>query len=111
MNARVGYSIIIRPLLSGLPPSNSSFSRPIGFLSDMSSPVPMAPCLPLRNTSARAVEGKRPFSSRRLACLTWTWRLPTGTRSVRLDGVAGPGSGLDTGFLGGMQWLSQRAER
>src|SRR5882757_6501581 len=43
------------PLLDCLPPNKSSFSRPVGFLSDISSPVPIAPCLPLRNTSARAV--------------------------------------------------------
>lgn len=58
------------PLLGSLPPIKSSFSRPIGFLSNMSSPVPTAPCFPERNTSARVVEGKRPFSSRRLGCLT-----------------------------------------
>jgi len=62
--------------LYGLPPNKSSFSRPIGFLNDMSSPVPIAPCFPFRKTSAREVEGKRPFSLSRLECPATSWRLP-----------------------------------
>lgn len=98
--------------LYSLPPNNSSFSRPIGFLNDMSSPVPIAPCFPFRKTSAREVEGRRPFSSSRLDCLATSWRLPRVTISVCLGGVAGGrGSGfaaLAFKFLGGMSLRRRR---
>jgi hypothetical protein len=89
-----------------LPPNKSSFSRPIGFLSDMSSPVPIAPCFPFRKMSAREVEGKRPFSSSRLECLATSWRLPRVIISVCLDGAAGGrGSGLAAlALLGGISF-------
>jgi len=48
----------------GPPPNKLSFRG--RSVNDMSSPVPIAPCFPFRKTSAREVEGKRPFSSSRL---------------------------------------------
>jgi hypothetical protein len=102
----IGYSSNLCHPLYGLPPNKSSFSRPIGFLNDMSSPVPIAPCFPFRKTSAREVEGRRPFSSSRLECLATSWRLPRVIISVCLGRVAGGRGGgfaaLAFKFLGGM---------
>src|SRR6266702_1259935 len=95
------------PSLYGVPPNKSSFSRPIGFLHDMSSPVPIAPCFPFRKTSAREVEGKRPFSSSRLECLATSWRLPRGIISVCLDGAVG-GRGSDLAALALLGGISSR---
>ena len=39
------------------PASRSSFSLPVSLLASISSPVPLAPCFPLRSTIARAVVG------------------------------------------------------
>ena len=82
----------------GIVPANrSSFSRPLIRVARTTSPVPIAPCLPLRRTRARAVSGLLPFSSRsRPWCLDLkTSRGPTGTSSRDVDGT-------DLGlFLGG----------
>ena len=90
--------------LYGVPPNRSSFSRPLGFLKDISSPVPIAPFFPFRKTSAREVEGRRPFSSSRLECLATTCRLPRVMSSLCLDGAAdGRGSDLAAlALLGGI---------
>lgn len=66
-----------------LPASRSSFSLPLSFVTSMSSPVPRAPCLPLRSMRARAVVG---FSLLPLCVLLFvvfvdTPRGPAGTRS------------------------------
>ena len=82
----------------GIVPANrSSFSRPLIRVARTTSPVPIAPCLPLRRMRARAVSGLLPFSSRsRPWCLDLkTSRGPTGTSSREVDGA-------DLGlFLGG----------
>jgi hypothetical protein len=88
-------------ILKIVPARRSSFSLPLSFVTSIISPVPRAPCLPLRKTSARAVVGLSPFSSRLVWFLTLvdTCLGPTGTRSREVEGV--DLVGLAIGF-GGM---------
>lgn len=96
----VGVHQICRKIMKIiLPARRSNFSLPLSLVTSMTSPVPRAPCLPLRRTSARAVVGLSPFSFRLVWFLTFveTCRGPTGTRSREVD----EGTDLVMGF-GGM---------
>lgn len=73
-----------------IPAKRSSFSLPlIRILEDTSSPVPMEPCLPLRNTKALTSLGLLPYSSRLVPaeCLVdlITSLGPTGTTALDVD--------------------------
>lgn len=69
-----------------VPASKSSFSLPLILVARTTSPVPMVPYFPFRRTSARAVRGLWPFSSRsRPWCFLATSRGPTGTSSSDLE--------------------------
>jgi hypothetical protein len=72
-----------------VPAKRSSFSLPDILPARMTSPVPRAPYLPLRKTSAREVDGLRPFSSRLLRCFICTCFGPTGMRSRKSWGLVG----------------------